>query len=83
MNVKFENKMHGNVFVLFDEYSYDIKSVNVFYKLGIHGKPFLKLLVQVVFPVHGMQLRGLSFLIRFLYLLTIGERIIIAPGHTQ
>jgi len=51
--------------------------------LGVYEKPFLKLLVQVTFPVNGMQLRELSFFIRFRYLLSIGDRIIIAPGHTQ
>jgi len=33
MKAKFENKMYGNVFPLFDEYSYNFKNVNIFSKL--------------------------------------------------
>ena len=33
MKAKFENKMYGNVFALFDEYSYNFESVNIFSKL--------------------------------------------------
>jgi hypothetical protein len=81
--MKFENKMYGKVFALFDEYPYNIKSANIFSILRGLWEKFLKLLVQVMISVNGMQIRGLSFLIRSLYLLTISERIIIAHGHTQ
>ena len=81
--MKFENKMYGNVFALFDEYSYNIKSVNIFSKFRGLWEAFLKLQVQLMFSVNGTEIRGHFSLIRSLYLLTIGERIIIAPGHTQ
>jgi hypothetical protein len=31
--MKFVNKIYGNIFALFGEYSYNIKSVNIFSKL--------------------------------------------------
>ena len=82
--MKFENKMYTETYLPYLINILASLSVWTFSpNLGVYGKPFLKLLVQVMFSVNGMQTRGLPFLIRSLYLLTIGESIIIAPGHTQ
>ena len=78
-----KQNVYGNVFVPFDEYSYNIKSVNIFSKLRGLWETISEVASAGYGLVNGMQLRELSCLIRSLYLLTIGESIIIASGHTQ